>query len=424
MKDLVWLLGFASASLFGLALWRLRGVAALDLGARIAVAFAGGAVFTAALMFLFSVAGIEWSRVTIGVPLTAVAVAALWWRRGGINPSASEGAGGNGSGRTFGVVLAVILLITLYGIATARETCGDLLYFWGPKAQAFAAAGKLDAQFLGWQHHYLMHPDYPPLMPLIEAWASIVAHRFSWWGALLTMPLLLLLAALALRGFARGRLGPARAGWFAMLLAALLAHTFAVGMVAGGGDPLLVFFETVAVAALTFDDSRDTHLVAALALAGAAWTKVEGAAFVVVVLLAYAIARRCLRPLLLLAAPAALLLGAWIAFIRYEHLVDQYGRAGEKLHLQLLGGVLTQIARYVDYKSWYLPWVAVLAPLAFGRNWLRAAFPLLVAGGTFASAVYFYLHNPDPWWWISSSAERVFLTPLACLAVAAAAASE
>jgi hypothetical protein len=369
------------------------------------------------------------------------------------------------------VLIALILLITIYGIATARETCGDLLYFWGPKAQAFHTAGKVDVDFLGWEHHYLMHPDYPPLLPLVYAWASTVAHRFSWWGALFTMPLLLLLTAFGLRGFAREQLGAERAGWFAMLMTALLAYGYAVGMVAGAADPMLIFFEVLALAALTFGDDdgglkaaapqstwsgglqpagawkglrragtwsgglqpagarkelqpTGAHLVAAIALGGAAWTKIEGAAFAAIVLVAYALARRRFRPLLVLALPPAILLGSWLAFIRHYHLVDQYGRAGQKIHLELVGRVIAKTAASVKYDAWYLPWLAVLAPLACGRRWRRAALPLLTAAGTMASAVYFYLHNPDPWWWIESSAERVFLTPLACLAVAAAAASE
>lgn len=423
MKELVWFAGFAAMPLFGLALWRLRSVAALDLPARIAVAFAGGAVFTSLLMFAYSVAGIPWTRLSIALPLLAISVPRFLGVPRVPRPRAAESEepeeprNAEERSRWASFIATALILITVYAVVTARETCGDLLYFWGPKAQAFHTAGKIDTQFLGWEHHYLMHPDYPPLLPLVYAWASVVAHRFAWWGALLTTPLLLLLIAFVIRGYARSDLA-------AMLTTALLAHGFAVGMVAGAADPMLVFFEALAIAALTFNDSGDAHIVAALALAGAVFTKVEGASFAVVVLVAYAISRRRIRPLITLALPAALLLGMWLLFIHHFHLVDQYGRAGGELHVENLGKVLAGTLKQIKYESWYLPWIAIAALLAFGRNWRRAALPLLAAAGTSAAAIFFYLHQPDPSWWIASSAERVFLTPLLALAVAAFAASE
>jgi hypothetical protein len=417
MKDALWLIGFAALPLFGLALWRLRGVAALDLPARIAVAFAGGAVFVSLLMYVYSIAGVRWTRVSIAVPLLAISLL--------LRPNRGEKRRTQDAGhRTAAALIIIIIIVTIYGIATARETCGDLLYFWGPKAEAFHLAGRIDVAFLGWEHHYLMHPDYPPLLPLLYAWSSIVAHRFSWWGALLTMPLLLLLIAFTLRGFARKTLGDDRAALAAMLTTALLAHGFAVGMVAGAADPMLVFFETLAIVALAFDDSRDAHIVAAIALAGAVFTKVEGASFAVIVVVAYAVSRRRFRPLSTIVIPPLVLLGSWLLFIRHHHLVDQYGRAGGQLHLENLGAVIGGVARQVKYEALYLPWIAVAAPFAIARNWRRAALPLLAAAGTTASAIFFYLHQADPSWWIASSAERVFLTPLMCLAVAGASASE
>ena len=49
----------------------------------------------------------------------------------------------------------------------------------------------------------------------------------------------------------------------------------------------------------------------------------------------------------------------------------------------------------------------------------RAAAPLLIALLTFGAAVFFYIHLPDPTWWVLSSAPRVLLTPLTALLIAA-----
>ncbi|HEY6137771.1 MAG TPA: hypothetical protein VI670_08410, partial [Thermoanaerobaculia bacterium] len=318
--------------------------------------------------------------------------------------------------------LQIILALTAYGILTARETCADLVYFWGPKGQRFYFAETIDAGFLSFPHYSLMHPDYPPLLPLVYAFASSIAHGFSWWGALLTMLLLLLATTLAFRGLAREALGDERAAAYAVLLAALLAYGYARSMVAGAGEPMLLLFETIAVAALTFRD--DGELLAAIALAGAAWTKIEGAAFVAIVVVAYLLTRRRVVRAVAIAAPAIVLVGSWLLFAAKHKFLDQYARAGEPMHLEKLGTIVAATARQASYGAFYLPWLAGAVPFAFAKNWRRAMLPLLVCGGLVASAVYFYLHGNAPLWWIASSAERVLLSALMTLLVAAAAASE
>jgi hypothetical protein len=264
-----------------------------------------------------------------------------------------------------------------------------------------------------------MHPDYPPLLPLVYAWNSIVAHRFSYWGAILLTPFYLLATVLAFREFAAQKTKHAAA--YAMLLAALLAFGFASGRAAGGADPQLIMFEVIALSALTFADAR---LIAAIALAGAVLTKVEGAAFAAVLIVAYAITRRNLRAIATVAAPAIILLASWIAFAKTNGLLDSYARGGTPLQFDKLGLVLYVTSVEASYRAMYLPWLAALAPLFIARQWRRAALPLLVAGGALLYTIFFYLHQADTVWWIKASADRVLLTPLAAFVVASAAASE
>ncbi|HEV8435952.1 MAG TPA: hypothetical protein VGR95_21270, partial [Thermoanaerobaculia bacterium] len=215
------------------------------------------------------------------------------------------------------LAITAFTLLTAYGVLTARETCADLLYFWGPKAVRFAAARGIDVAFLKAPDHLLMHPDYPPLVPLLYAWGALIAGTiaggFSYWAPLLLTAILLGLTAL---------LVPGRGG---VLMAALLAFGYAQGLAAGAADPILIFFEVAALCALTF---LDDPLLASVALAGAAMTKVEGAAFVLVAIVAYAIvSRRPLRALAIAVAPAVLL-GSWIVFARAHGLIDSYARGG------------------------------------------------------------------------------------------------
>jgi hypothetical protein len=317
---------------------------------------------------------------------------------------------------------SVILIITLYAIATTRETCADLIYFWGPKGQQFWIKETIDVAFLGFPHYFLMHSDYPPLLPEVFAFASMVVHRFSWWGALYTTLLFLAASAFALRGFT----GRSRD---ALLLTAVLGYAYAVSMVAGAADALLIFFELVALAALTFGKGvRGSYVLAAIAMAGAIMTKVEGAVFVVVTVGALTLWSEKRIRAAATAVPALILIGSWVAFCAKHNLLDAYKQGGEPGHWELAGTVVANTVRMASYEAFFLPWLAALAPLALGRNFRRAALPLLVAGGSIVATLFFYLHvdvlHETPQWSIAASAERVLLTPLMALVVAAAAASE
>jgi len=415
VKDVVWVLGVLLVTGFGLVTWRIPLMQRLDAGARLAIAFASGCVVLSVVMFAFTLTHVPFTRATLLIALVLFLAVAPLTRR--FAPPSPRGAGRG----TFGIAAAVLLL-TAYGLLTARETCGDLIYFWGPKGQRFYLAEKIDVAFLAFPHLKLMHPDYPPLLPLVYAFASSVAHGFSWWGALVAMLLLLLATALAFRGLAREALGDERAAAYATLLAAVLAYGYARSMVAGAAEPMLLLFETIAVAALTFRD--DGEVIAAIALAGAAWTKIEGAAFVVIVLVAYLLTRRRVARAIAMALPSVILVGAWIVFAVKNQFIDQYARVEQHLHFETFGTIAKTMSLEASYGAFYLPWLAGAVPFAFARNWRRAALPLLVFAGVVVSAVYFYLHGSAPVWWIKASADRVLLSALMALLVAAAAASE
>jgi hypothetical protein len=407
VSDILWIAAVIFLVYPGAIVWRLPSVRRLDLPARLSIALAAGIAIVAAILYIYNFVHLPWTRVSVGLPLLAIGTAAVILSRRDDEGSRQQ--------RSFAplTMTAAFLLLTIYGVATARETCGDLVYFWGPKGQQFHHAGSIDAHFLGFSDYYLMHSDYPPLLPLLYAWASLVAHRFSWWGALFLMPIFLAATAFSFRGIARN-------GWYAALLTAILGYGFAIGMVGGAADPLLLLFEVIAIAALTFD----LEILAVPMLAAVALTKVEGAVFVAICAFAYLITRRKLLKSILIPLPAAILLATWILFASRNQLIDSYGMARGSLHLDLLGPVTGATLRQASYKVAYVPWLATLVPLAIGRNRRRALLPLIVAIGTVASTLFYYLHAASPSWWIEASAQRVLLTPLACLVVAAAAGSE
>jgi hypothetical protein len=326
------------------------------------------------------------------------------------------------SSSRYGWLIAALAVLLVYGTLDARMTLGDLLFFWGPKARHFYLERSIDIELLKFPHYYLMHPDYPPLLPMAWAGNAVLSGGFTWWGPLLWTAIVLVAAALVLRGYATPIIGGDGALFAALLLAAT-TYTAAVGRAAGGADPPLVFFVALALSALTFSDHREGDAVAAAALAGAAFTKVEGSLFVITVVIALLLLRR-FRTAAVVAIPAALLVGSWILFARHHGILDAYGRSDRAFHVHNLGLVLSIAGQKLSYGAFYLPWIAAALPLLFARSLRRAALPLLVAAGSFTYSLLFYLNEEEPTFWILSSVERTMMTPLTALVVASAAASE
>ena len=78
----------------------------------------------------------------------------------------------------------------------------------------------------------------------------------------------------------------------AALFAALFGYLFVANAVAGNAEPALVFFEVLALGALSFaGDEPALFPIASIAFTGAVLTKVEGTAFVAATIVAFAIAR-------------------------------------------------------------------------------------------------------------------------------------
>jgi hypothetical protein len=404
------MLAYLLLPLIGIAVWRLEGVRNLALDGRLAIAGAAGALITAAVMSAMALIGVEWSRTRLSIVLLPAIAAGLWK----LHPRRSSPT----SVRHFPAIaaMAVLAALTAYGLLTARETTGDLLFFWGPKGVHFAHAGTIDVDYLRHPDNFMAHRDYPPLLPLLLAWSNIVSRKFSWWAAVLLSGLCLAGIAAVIRSCARDDLG-------ALLAASILAWTFARARVAGGADPLLLFFEVVAVAALLFlRDRRSRTIIAAIGIAGAVTTKVEGASFAIAVILAMVIDRRPFRQIVAVIFPGALLLGGWLVFLIRAGLLDTYLGPGT-FSLQYLRPMLRSVLEYAGYGALWIVWIAPLVVIGMG-NVRRARLPLSIAALTLGATFYVYLKSPgDPSvFWIPSSASRVLLTPLAMLLVAAAAA--
>ncbi|HEX6099113.1 MAG TPA: hypothetical protein VF432_22560 [Thermoanaerobaculia bacterium] len=421
MTDVLGLLAYLVLPLVGMVVWRLDFIREMPLGARLGVAMAAGSLIVALLMSSLSVIGIEWSRTVLFALLAMIGFLGFLGvprvPRGRYfeqpeEPEELRGTPRNRRGwwRTADAGTAFCWLLTLYGTLTARHSCGDLQFTWGPKAIRWFRAGGLDPDVLHtWPQ---LTVDYPPLQTLLLALSNTFARQFPWWAAVLASPLFLLALLAVLRVWSRDALGT-------LLAAAALTYTYTLAYPAGCAEPPLLLFEAIAIGALTFldeDDGRAQTFLAALGVAGAVFTKLEGATFAVAVFLTILLVQRKPKRAFLVIAPGALLFAAWMTFVFRNDLLYMYGGAKMPIYWSTIPVVLKTLAKVAKFNLWWLPYLVPIVLIAIG-NVRRALVPVAIALLTTGATVYFYVHYPDPVWWIESSSPRVILTPLLALLI-------
>lgn len=412
MKDGLAFGAYLLLPLIGIGILRLDVVRRMDRGGRIATAGAAGAAIVAAVLALLSIASIGWSRAVVLSVVALIAGISVYLAR----TRESSGEQKMRLELVATVALSILALLVVYGLLTARMSCGDLHFFWGPKAVHFYRDGGITVAYLGDPSAARMNPGYPLLLPLLYSWSETIAGQFSWWSAILATALFLFGAVALLRATSRDQRS-------AVLMCATLAYALAVADAAGAGEPPLIFFETLAIVAITFiREPRGQMILAALGLAGAAMLKIEGTTFVIAVVIAMFLLRRSVKRTLVIAAPAAVLLLLWLGFVRFHHLFEYYRGAAMPIYFKALPSTLATIAKAASYELYGVPWLVPIALIILGPNRRNAMLPLAVSVLTFIAAIFFYIHLPDPTWWILSSAPRVLLTPLTALLIASAAA--
>jgi hypothetical protein len=302
--------------------------------------------------------------------------------------------------------------MVVYGAVSARLSCGDFAFTWGPKAIRWVRAGGIDAGVLHtWPH---LTVDYPPLHTLLLAFSNTMSQQFSWWAGVLLTPLFFGFLVLLIRAWSDD-LG-------ALTVASLLTWLIVFAKPAGAAEPELLLFEAMAIGGLSLArDARAQTFFATLGCAGAVFTKLEGTTFTVATVIAILLVLRNVRRAIAVAIPAAVLFLAWMAFVFWNDLLFMYGGARLPIYWSSLPVVLKTLLRVARFDLLWFPWIAPVVLIAFG-NVRRALVPISIALLTLGAAVYFYVHYEDPTWWIESSSPRVLMTPLLALSIGAVAA--
>lgn len=324
---------------------------------------------------------------------------------------------------------ALALYVGLLGVHAAvagAPTQWDAWAFWIPKARAIVSFGGLHAHLVGGYASFA-HPEYPPLVPALDA----VVFRFAGSTDIVTLPFqdwLLATAFLAAVAALLARRVPGVVLWPALLFVAL-APGFGRFLGSGLGDPPLArLFALAAVVAALWLLEREPRLLALLGLllGAAAFVKGEGMLLGLVLLLALGLAtaleRGPVRPVAALLAVPILASVPWQLWLHAEHVraTPDY-RLGDVLRLgylahriDRLGTALGRLPGYaLSPHTWLLlvPVALVLALCLLRRaRGLAVLVLVLVGGGYLGLASVYWISTLPLGTYIETSAGRVTIS--------------
>jgi hypothetical protein len=270
------LAAIALAVLLTLAGRRLAGPALVGTSPfRLAVSALAGMIALHLVATLLDLLGIRWGVLSLGLPLLALAVVSPW------KPDpASSPANGLRSALGWGDAVAGLALLAFTLLALSLWiTAPDFVYHWGIKGHRFALAHGIDYAWLGRPWNWVLHPDYPNLLPELFATTALIARRFGERGQMLWSTWFFLLILFAVReAFEQSRVERWMAQAGLAVTAAALA-TFGIGhQMAGAADWMPALALAAALPTLLRPPDRAGDLQIGIAAAFAAASKVEGVA--------------------------------------------------------------------------------------------------------------------------------------------------
>lgn len=434
MRTLLFLAAQVMIVVFGLPAAFHPALRRAPLPARMAAAFGTGAVALAFEATLLSTLGLRWNVITLGLPLLAASLGiSVWWSRRPYrrerNPAAPPAVMAVAA-----AVMGLALVHLVLALATARATSADFVLFWGVKAARFAAAGGIDAELLGSAFSHHLVPDYPPLVPIVLAWSTLVAGELPWQVAPAASAIWMIAAIPLVLVFLRRRVPAADSVAVAAFWTVALAISMVHSASGGNAEAPLLFFETTAVAALlaeTPTEPEASRFLGAAALSGAVMTKVEGCVAVALIVAGVALRDfrwrrpRVLRGVIRLAGAPLLCLAVWFVYQAVHGLKIGYRTHGDLVGLHLTTA-LSGMARHLQAGTAWLSWLIPLGLLAACARRVRvdSAPALSLVVGLLAFFLFDYLHDPtDPSVRIGWTLPRISQPGLSALILAAGLAS-
>lgn len=385
----------AAAGLFvalGLVGSRFRSLlAAPEDGAlyRAALYVLGGTVLLHLLLTLLDFVRVPWNPFLLAALLALAAGLAHWLLPRGPQRAALPSDPGWGDGLTLFAVSAFTLVAL-----TGWILMPDFIYHWGIKGYRFFLSQGVDYGYLALKWNWVVHPEYPNLVPELFAVSALAAGSFAVPAMMFhTSVLFLLLLACIREGLARGGAGRfvQQAG---LALVALSTGAFGIGhIMAGAADWMMVLALAAAVPPLLRPPDRQGDWQLAVIAAFAAASKVEGVPLAAL-LATVQIARRTWGERRL-DVPAALRAGllpavvtlAWIARAVHHRLFQPYNSG--PVVLSRAGEIFKGVWDSLDNPAWhgFLPAIFLPPLLLLSRR--TRAFAVVA---TLELASYFYVY--------------------------------
>jgi hypothetical protein len=369
------------------------------------LAWATGSLFLTIILTLVSAVGWPWTQWWLLV--ACVAALAMTWilirknRAAALAPASPAPFRSKFAFICFVVIAGGGLFAFVFGLATSA----DLSYFWGVKASHFALARGIDFELLREPYMIHLHPNYPPLWPVLLGSGAMIAGSMPWLAVPPLTWVCLTATAAIVFSVLDERLGARAATVVTCLWYAVLTTMMVTSFSGGNADGFLVLFLSIAlVVILTDPEDGPPHRpwLAALALAGAVFTKSEG--FVATTLIVAGTAIRdiawrrqaVLRRMLFLISPAVVTATIWVV-VRMAHdvrLTDPIRETAFLVSFDHIGLIVQVCARIlvtgVVAVGWLVPLITVLA---VRRRSVGRAIPAAVTAlGILGFAVTYYLH--------------------------------
>lgn len=392
------------------------------------VAYLGGVASTGVLLQLLLVLGVRFGVVTVVCATLALAALGVLGRaRDDPAPARLPRP------QVLPQLVVVIGSAVLMAVDLWFQPLGkwDAWAQWTAKARVIYLFHGLAPSILSTPPYYAMNPDYPSLLPSVEA------SDFAFGGAIDTrvvhLQFLLLFLAMIV---ALVQLLTPRAPVIGWSVAALVAVTPAVQVLTASAladVPVAVFFAFAGLFAHRWLVDRDTVALRLFALfaAGALATKFEGRIYIGALALmllveVLRVARDRIVPTVVACAAAALVgVVPWSLWVGHHHI---RGIFLTSLRDRVSGQLVSHIGRiplsvgtlFKDAATpteWLLPSIAVALALAFAvRGHASRTTVELVAGTllvTLAGLVFVYWATPlDPTWHLRQSGTRVIAAPI------------
>jgi len=371
-----------------------------------------GIATSAGVLFVLSLVHIPWSRPALVMGIAVVASCCGW--RGARRRFDDKRLRGYG-----GIPFDLLTLILLAGYAMLATLAPvwefDFLADWGLKARTFWEAGGIDWAFLEHPLHRIVHPDYPPLLPL--AFDVLAEIRGGWndqaaglVSVAFAAGILLIIHRLALEETE----SPAAAGFITAALVPFAATPW-IGIAEGP----MVAYGTAGLLLVRKGIQRElprTVAAGAVMLGLAALTKNEGITLIVAAVVALIIERR-FRDVVRL-WPALVVVLPWLVLRSLHALPTDLAASGVVSriieHLGEPQTILAAIRKYPLGKGLF--WIGIVAGMVLTiRTLLRKErFVLVALLIQLAFYIAAYLASPhDIGWHVRWSWERLVahLTP-------------